>query len=104
MADAREDDDPRLSDEATGLPPLGVVDPTNTCIGLAWDASEGLVYNPHTDQSIPVRYLHVRGLYNEDDGKVMWGQCFIAVPVDVALEVAAALAKGTMTNLDDPNE
>jgi hypothetical protein len=63
--------DPRLSDEATGLPPL-----------------DELNDDPH-----PVIYLHVRGLStNPDDPTgVDWVQAHIAFPRDAVADVISVL-------------
>lgn len=91
--------DDRTSDEATGLPPLHIIEPVDTIVLLAWDASEGIVHNPVTGESQAVRYLHVRGIGNDENDVITWSQCHIAVPVEHAVDVAAALAKGTTEDL-----
>lgn len=96
--------DPRVSDEATGLPPLEEVDPADSILCMAWHASEGIAASPATREPIAVRYLSVRGLVRADRGPddphaVEWGQIHIAVPVEAAVDVAAALAKGTTEDL-----
>lgn len=90
--------DPGYSDEATGLPPLTEPDPAMTMVVLAYDVSVGLAAVP-TYGDVPVRYLHVRGLANGPDGQPEWVQSHIAVPVTMALDVAAALAKGSTEEL-----
>jgi hypothetical protein len=93
-------DDPRVSDEATGLPPLEEVETQSSLVVCAWDAGSGIAGHPGMGDPIPVRWLHVRGLVNtDDDDGVQWGQLHIAVPVEHALDVAAALAKGTTEEL-----
>lgn len=94
----------QLSDEATGLPPLENIENELTILALAWSASEGLVASPLADEPQPVRFLHVRGIIPGDGGPEdtpIWAQAYIAVPFDVAMEMAAALAKGTTEQLDE---
>lgn len=93
--------DDRLSDQATGLPPLSEPDPADTVMLLAYDVSVGLVANPNvSSDGVPVRYLHVRGIANTGpDGSIEYVQVHVAVPVEAALDVAAALAKGTTDDL-----
>lgn len=97
-------DDPRLSDEATGLPPLEVIEQEGTVVVLAYAASEGVSALTLDDKVAKgteqaVRYLHVRGIAASPDGGVEWVQCHLAVPVECALDVAAALAKGTTEDI-----
>jgi hypothetical protein len=91
--------DPRVSDEATGLPPLEELGDDETLVVLAWSSGEGLASNPLAgDVPVAVRYLHLRGVANSDlaAGVVAeWAQLHIAVPVEVALDVAADLARGS---------
>lgn len=97
-------DDPRLTDEATGLPPLEDLQHEYTIVALAWTASVGVAMSPLDPEPVAVRYLHLRGLVSGEGGppdNPVWGQVFVAVPVDAALEVAAALAKGTTEQLDE---
>jgi hypothetical protein len=55
--------DPRVSDEATGLPPLEELGDDETLVVLAWSSGEGLASNPLAgDVPVAVRYLHLRGL------------------------------------------
>jgi hypothetical protein len=96
VTDAGED--PRLSDGATGLPPLEQVDPGDTMLMLAWHASQGIATSPATGATVAVRYLSVRGLMRVDPADpdaAEWAQVHIAVPVEHAVDVAAALAMGT---------
>lgn len=90
--------DPRVSDEATGLPPLEEVEIDAALLVLAWSGGTGAVVSPHSAESVPVRWLHVRGLVREGDGsdptKVEWAQLHLAVPVEHAVDVAATLASG----------
>lgn len=91
--------DRRTSDEATGLPPLEEVDPDSALLVLAWSASIGVVAIPDEDAPVAVRYLSLRGLTRSTPGdptKVEWAQFHIAVPVEHAMDVAAALASGGM--------
>lgn len=90
-------DDPRVSDEATGLPPLGDLEDDTTLVVLAWDASEGLAAT--SSGSVAVRYLHLRGVMQGGPSGAEWAQIHVAVPVEHALDIAAALAKGTTTEL-----
>lgn len=54
---------------------------------------DGIVANPGVGASILVRWLHLRGLVNSEDGSgVEWGQLHIAVPVEHRVDVAADLA------------
>lgn len=102
MADS---DDARLSDEATGLPPLEDLDGESTMLVMAWNASEGIAMSPLSHATEPVRFLHLRGLsLAPEDGKPEWVQVHIAVPVEVCLDVAAALAKGTTTELGEETQ
>lgn len=96
--------DPRTSDEATGLPPLENVENELAILALVWTASEGVVASPLTEEPQAVRYLHVRGIVAGDGGPddtPVWAQAHIAVPFDVAMEMAAALAKGTTEQLEE---
>lgn len=87
--------DPRTSDEATGLPPLEEVEAESSLVVLAWTSGVGVVANPGIGEPTPVRWLHLRGLINNENGDgVQWGQLHIAVPVEHAVDVAAALAAG----------
>jgi hypothetical protein len=93
-------DEERLTDEATGLPPLEEADPEASMVVLAWAASEGIVAGASPEPQA-VRWLHVRGLALQEDGTgAQWTQLHFAVPVEHALDVAAALAKGTTEDLD----
>lgn len=83
--------DPRLSDEATGLPPLDELNDDPSVLALLWATGEGLggtPANPH-----PVIYLHVRGLStNPDDPTgVDWVQAHIAFPRDAVADVISVL-------------
>lgn len=87
------------SDAGTGLPPMAEVDQDSTLLVLAWHAQVGVVAVPDEDAPVPVRYLTLRGLTRStpgDDSKVEWAQFTVAVPVDQAMDVAAALASGGM--------
>lgn len=87
-------DDPRVSDEATGLPPLEEIGTDPALIVLAWASGDGLVVGPHTDEPVAVRFLHLRGLIEAEPGsahKVEWTQIHVAVPVEHAMDVALAL-------------
>jgi hypothetical protein len=91
-------EDDRVSDAATGLPPLERVTREDTILLAAYSASVGVALSPVTRQPIPVRYLSVRGLINApagEDHAMEWGQIHVAVPVEHTLDVAAALAKGS---------
>jgi hypothetical protein len=89
-------DDPRTSDEATGLPPLEEVEAESSLVVCSWTTGSGLVENPGIGEPVPVRWLHVRGLINNDDNSgVQWGQLHVAVPVDAVMDLAADLVKGT---------
>lgn len=94
-----EPNDPRVSDEATGLPPLEVIEAETTLVVLAWAASEGIAAltldGEVKEGGEAVRYLHCRGLIEGGPSGVEWAQIHLAVPVGSALDVAAALAKGT---------
>lgn len=95
-------EDPRISDAATGLPPLEEVEPEHAVVVVSWASSEGIVVSPLTSEMVPVRFLSVRGLASSIEGdlkKPDWVQTHIAVPVEHALDVAAALAKGTTEEL-----
>lgn len=100
--------DPRTTDEATGLPALDVVEPASSLVVVAWAAAAGIVSSPLQAADIPVRWLHLRGLARavpgDDPHVVDWAQMHIAVPVDHALDVAAALAKGTTEELGGGTE
>lgn len=94
MADRQ---DPRCSDQATGLPPLEQIGPDDyPMLVLDWMGGEGIVVSPHTEQTIPVRYLHLRGLVRSDEpgATAEWVQFHIAVPAEVASLVAATLTAG----------
>lgn len=92
--------DPRLSDEATGLPPLDEVDGANAMLVLAWVTSDGLASLAREGE--PVRYLSARGLTQAADGAVEWAQAHLAVPTAVAMDVAADLGAGA--DLPAPTE
>ena len=86
--------DPRVSDEATGLPPLDEIGTDVAMLAAAWASGEGLVTVPFTSEIVAVRYIHIRGLVPNPDGgpgDAEWAQVHIAVPVEHAAEVAAAL-------------
>lgn len=96
-------DDPRVSDEATGLPPLDQVDPDDTLLVCAWVGGTGVATSPATSETIPVRYLSLRGLTRGragDPHSAEWAQFHVAVPVEHAVDVAAALAAGGMLDGD----
>lgn len=94
-----DQDDPRVSDEATGLPPLEEVEDDLAMLVVAWYASEGVAASPLTNEPQAVRYLHARGLVTGKDGTPEWAQVYLAVPVEASVELAAALAKGTTEQL-----
>lgn len=96
------DDDPRLTDEATGLPPLEQVEADHALLVVAWTASAGVATSPLTGAAVPVRFLSVRGLSNGPGGRPEWAQVHLAVPVEHAVDVAAALAKGSTEDLGEP--
>jgi len=95
--------DPRLSDEATGLTPLEQVEDDKALLVLAWHTSEGIAMSQWRNVSgfggtaQPVKFLHVRGLVRGEPGgpDVEWAQAYLAIPSEVAMELAAALVKGT---------
>lgn len=90
-------EDPRVSDEATGLPPLEQVDPDDTMLVCSWVGSVGVAMVPGRDETIAVRYLSVRGITRGTPGdphSAEWAQFHLAVPVEHAVDVAAALASG----------
>lgn len=88
------EEDPRVSDEATGLPPLEELNEDEVMIVAAWASGEGVVQTPLAVEPIAVRYLHLRGLALSDDGTPEWVQAHVAVPVDHAIDVAVALGGG----------
>lgn len=95
-------EDPRVTDQATGLPPLEQVDPGDTILLAAYAASEGVAMSPASGQAIPVRYLSVRGLIRgdaDDPRSAEWGQIHVAVPVEHVMDVCASLAKGSTEDL-----
>lgn len=91
-------EDPRASDAATGLPPLDELEPATTLVVLGWASSEGIAAltldDKLKDGGVAVYYLHVRGLIVGGPTGVEWAQIHLAVPVEHAMEVAAALAGG----------
>lgn len=91
-------EDFRVSDEATGLPPLEEIGDDETLFVCAWAGGDGLVHFPEGD-NIAVRYLHLRGLTSDPGEPPVWAQIHIAVPVEYCLDVAATLAKGTTETL-----
>lgn len=100
------DDDPRVSDAATGLPPLEALEDETTLIVLAWDASEGVVAltldgTAKAGSEQAVRYLHCRGIMPGGPTGIEWAQIHLAVPVEHAVDVAAALAKGSTLDLGE---
>jgi hypothetical protein len=89
--------DPRVTDEATGLPPLEEPDPNDCILVAAWAGGIGVVQAPGDDAPVAVRFLHVRGLVRGDPKNpqlVSWGQVHLAVPVEYAVDVSVALASG----------
>lgn len=67
-----------LSDEATSLPPLQVVQPEYSVYVLQWLLGvEGIVVD--SDQDVPVRYLSVRGI-TVDGGRPQYSQVHLAIP------------------------
>jgi len=94
----------RASDDATGLPPLEIIEPETTLVVAAWDATEGVAARTaggEIEADVPVRYLHARGLIQGGPTGVEWAQIHLAIPVELALDVAAAIAKGTTEQLGD---
>jgi hypothetical protein len=85
--------DPRVSDEATGLPPLEELNDDETILVVAWASGSGVAQSPMAEETVPCRYLHLRGVAQGPDGPE-WAQIHIAVPVEHAVDVAAALAAG----------
>lgn len=83
-----------LSDEATGLPPLEEVEEEDAILVLAWATTEGVVASPTAVEPAAVRYLSVRGLIVGEKGLPQWAQVHLAVPIEIAVDVAAALAMG----------
>lgn len=84
--------DPRVSDEATGLPPLDEVEPEIALLGMAWAVTEGIVQSPVTEETVAVRYLSVRGLvHGPDGGPVEWNQVHIAVPAEALGDLVRSL-------------
>lgn len=86
-----------MSDEATGLPPLEHVDPDDAMVVCAWVGSVGVVMMPGSEETVAVRYLSVRGVVRGKPGdphSAEWAQFHLAVPVEHAVDVAAALATG----------
>lgn len=95
--------DPRLSDEATGLPPLAQVEDERALFVLDWYTSEGIVLSGFTNETKAVKFLHARGLVRGERGgaEVEWAQAYIAIPTEVVMELAADLVKGTTEPLAD---
>lgn len=92
--------DPQYSDEATGLPPLADLDQNNAILLRAWHVTEG-VASVHGNQTQAMRTLHVRGLVRGDGpADIEWGQVFVSVPVELVMEVAADLVKGSTQDLE----
>lgn len=90
-------DDPRTSDEATGLPPLEDIDGEVTVVVLAWAGGEGvaaMTADGKVGDTTAVRYLHCRGLIEGGPTGVEWTQVHLAVPIEHAMDVAATLAAG----------
>lgn len=70
-----------LSDEATGLPPLHLIEPDGSILALRWVLGvEGLVEAPIEPEPMAVRFLSMRGLVLDGEGQAVWGQCHIALP------------------------
>lgn len=91
-------DDPTASDGATGLPPLEEPEQETTLVVAAWDVSIGTAARTsggEVEATVPVRYLHARGLIEGGPTGVEWAQ------IEHAMEIAAAVAKGTATDLED---
>lgn len=67
-----------LSDEATNLPPLQIVQPEYSVYVLQWLLGvEGIVVDQ--DRDVPVRYLSVRGM-TVDNGQPQYSQVHLAIP------------------------
>lgn len=90
--------DPRLSDAATGLPPIEELGTDPVMLVLGWATGSGIAANDFTQSDEPCRYLHLRGLVegaDGPDGPPDWAQIHLAIPVSVVLDLAADLAKGS---------
>jgi hypothetical protein len=88
--------DPRVSDEATGLPPLEELGNDPVMLVLAWATGNGIASNDFTDSEEPCRFLHLRGLVvSETAGySAEWAQIHFAIPVEAVMDLAADLVRG----------
>jgi hypothetical protein len=87
----------RTSDEATGLPPLDELGDDETMVVLAFASGEGIVARPD-GESVSCKYLHARGLATDPEGgPTMWVQVHLAIPDEIAMEVAVAIMGGPIT-------
>lgn len=95
--------DPRLSDEATGLPPLEELGDDPVVLVLAWATGDGIAANDFTKSDEPCRYLHVRGLIkSETPGYAAeWTQAHFAIPTAAVMDLAADLVKGSAEQLGE---
>ena len=68
-----------LSDEATELPPLHHIATEDSMLALQWMVgAEGVV--DLVDETLPVRYLSLRGLALNEEGAAEYVQVHIALP------------------------
>lgn len=86
-------DDPRVSDEATGLPALDELGDDPAVLVLAWATGEGLVSSPASGAVEACVFLHVRGLVPGElgPGSADWAQAHLAIPRDELEQVLASL-------------
>jgi len=89
-------EDLRISDEATGLPPLEEIGDDPVMVVLAWATGDGIVAGLYPDGAVAAcRYLHVRGAILGPDGQPEWAQIHLAIPVDDALDLSVSIIAGT---------
>lgn len=94
-------EDPRATDEVTGLPPIDHVDADFTMLVVSWATLEGVGMTPFDEEPVAVRYVTFRGLTRDGDD-VEWSQHHIAVPVSMVMDLAAGLASGGL--FDEPTQ
>lgn len=87
-----------VSDEATGLPPMDHPDElSNALLALTGaKGGEGIATIPGSDDTVAVKYLHLRGLIRQDpydlNAGADWAQVTLAIPAAIVDAVIAALA------------
>ena len=81
-----------FSDETTGLPPLEQFQPEHGMLVMRWAVgTEGIV--EYAGETMPVKYLSVRGLVLDDDG-LRYNQVHLAIPAHAAEALIEHLEEG----------